>query len=208
MGELTGAFAVQDLEVYTKCLEQVGQDDATYRIDGVGADTELTGLDSLDVNQTEVEHRLDMLLVHGVVLDHTTQFLHGSVVEVFLLGNSQYLSTVGCSQELTLAVEQLQRVPLCGVVRGGDDDTTVGLVPAYCQLGGWCGSQTNINHFVAHADKRATDNVAYHGTRDAAITAYNDFLSVDKRGVCRCEFHDVQGVERVTRMSADSTADT
>ena len=49
MGKLTGAFAVQNLEIHTQCLEEVGQDDATNRVDGVGADTELAGLDSLDI---------------------------------------------------------------------------------------------------------------------------------------------------------------
>ena len=36
---------------------------------------------------------------------------------------------------------------------------------------------------------------------------YNDFLSVDKRGVCRGELHDVQWVQRVACMSAYRSAD-
>ena len=57
-----------------------------------------------------------MTLVHGVVVDDAAQLLDGGVVEVLSLGNAQYLGTVGCCQELAFAVEQLQGVPLCGVV--------------------------------------------------------------------------------------------
>ena len=57
-----------------------------------------------------------MTLVHGVVVDDAAQLLDGGVVEVLSLGNAQYFGTVGCCQELAFAVEQLQGVPLCGVV--------------------------------------------------------------------------------------------
>ena len=208
MGKLTGAFAVQDLEIHTQCLEEIGQDDATNRVDGVGADTELAGLDSLDIYQTEVKHRLDVLLVHGVVLDDTTQLLNRSVVEVLFLGNSQYLGAVGSGQELALAVQQLQGVPLGGVVAGGDDDTAVGLVPAYSQLGCWRGGQTDIDDLVSHANQCAANDVAHHGARDTSITTNDNLLAADECGIGRCELDNVQRIQCVTRVATNGATDT
>ena len=49
MGKLSRAFTVQYLVVYIQCLEKLGQNDATHAVDGVGADTEVTFADSLNV---------------------------------------------------------------------------------------------------------------------------------------------------------------
>ena len=162
MGKLTCAVAIEYLIVNAKRLEELGQDDTANAVDGIGADTELTLLDSLDVGQTQVKHRLHMTLVHGVVHHDTSQLFNGSIVEVLGLGDSQYLSTIGSRQELTIAVEELQGIPLCGIVRGSNDNATVGLVPANGQLGGRRGGQANIDNLVAHANEGAADHVTHH----------------------------------------------
>ena len=131
MGKLSSALAVEHLELHAEGLEQLGQDDASHAVDGVGADTEVATTDGLGVHQSEVEHRLNMSLVHRVVLHYPTQLLHGSIVEVFGLSDAEHLSTVGSGEELALAVQQLQGVPLCRVMASGNDDTAVGLVPAH-----------------------------------------------------------------------------
>ena len=49
MGEVACALTVKNHIVYTQCLEQLRQDDATYRIDGIHTHTELALADSLAV---------------------------------------------------------------------------------------------------------------------------------------------------------------
>ena len=208
VGELSCALAVQNLVVDAQCLEQLGQDDAANGVDGVGTDAELAGLDSLDISQTEVEHRLHMTLVHGVVPHDAAQLLDGCIVEVLSLSNAQHLCAVGSRQELAIAVEQLQGVPLRGVMRCGDDDAAVGLVPAYGQLCGRCRGQPDVDDFVAHADECAADDVAHHGSADTSVASDDNLLATDECGVGRCKLHDVQRIERVARLSADGTTNT
>ena len=104
-----------------------------------------------------------MALIHRVVHDHAAQLLHGSVVEILFLGNTQHLGSVSSSKEFAFAIQQFQCVPLCGVVAGSNDDATVGLMPTHGQFGSRCRGQTDVNNFVAHAHKSAANHVAYHG---------------------------------------------
>ena len=67
VSEVACALAVEYLVVYAKCLEQVGQDNATNRIDGVNANAELARLDGIDIYKLESKHRVDVALIERIV---------------------------------------------------------------------------------------------------------------------------------------------
>ena len=117
-----------------------------------------------------------MATVHGVVLTVVSDVVNVGIVEVFGLGNLQYLLALDLVEELTLAVEQLQRVPLARVMAGGDDDATVGLEPTYGKFGSGGGGEADVDNVVAHADKGAANNAAHHFTRDACVAADDDAI--------------------------------
>ena len=67
MGKVACTLAVENLVVDTQLLEQLGQDDASYRVDGIYADAELALADSLAVDKFQTQHRVDVALVIAVV---------------------------------------------------------------------------------------------------------------------------------------------
>ena len=125
MGEVACAVAVQYLVVDTQCLEELGQDDAAYRIDGIGTHAETSLLDSLQIGQLQLEHCIDMATVVCIVDDALSELVDLGILKLLFLGHTEHFGTVGSSEELALAVKQLQGIPLTGIVRGGDDDTTI-----------------------------------------------------------------------------------
>ena len=116
MGEVARALAVENLVVDAEGLEELGEDDAADRIDGVGTDAELALVDGLAVNEFQLEHCVDMATVIGVVYGAGTELVYLGVVEVFSLCHAQHFGAVGSGQELALAVEQFQGIPLAGIV--------------------------------------------------------------------------------------------
>ena len=162
MGKVACTLAVENLVVDTQLLEQLGQDDASYRVDGIYADAELALADSLAVDELQTQHRVDVALVIAVVDGAGAKFVDLSIVEVFFLGHAQNLSAIGSREEFALAVEQLQGVPLTGVMRGGDDDAAIGTCHADCQLSGRRCGIADIDDVVAHTHQGSNDDVAHH----------------------------------------------
>ena len=222
VGEVARRLAVENRVFHTQLIEQLGQDDTTHRVDGVHTHTEMRLLDGIFVHQAKRHDFVDVPLVGLIAIDVMPQVLHVGIFEVLLLGNLQHLGAVLRRQELTLAVQQLQGVPLTWVVRGGDDDATVGTQPLNSQLRRRRGGEADVHHVVAHAHDGATHHIIDHHTRDAGVAADNNGRAVlieigilsqsaiptDERGVGRCELHDVKRIERVARATADGSANT
>ena len=66
-GELARTLTVEYLIADAERLEQLGQDDAADGVDGIGADAEVALADGIDVSQPQLEHAVNVALVHGVV---------------------------------------------------------------------------------------------------------------------------------------------
>ena len=175
MSKVTGAFAIQNFEIHAKRLEQLGQDDTANRVDGVSTDTELAFGNSLTVHQFQIKHGVDMTLVISIIDGTGTQVVNFCIVKILCLSHTEHLSAIGSCKELALTVEQLQSVPLSGVVRCGNDDTAISASHAYSQLGSWGRSITNIYDIVAHTHKGTHYNVTNNKAGDTTITA-NDYL--------------------------------
>ena len=134
------------------------------------------------------------------------------IVEL-LLGHSQHLLALGIGEELAAAVEQLQGVPLPGVVRRRDDDATVGPVHDDSHLGPGRRAEARIDHVGTAGEQRALDQVGDHFPRDAGVAPDdNDGLAaLGARGnqphVGRGELHDIGRRQVLARRASDRTAD-
>ena len=126
MGKVACAVAIENLVIDTQGLEQVREDDAAYGVDGIDTDAELALLDGLEVGELQTQHGVDVALVVRIVDDDLAEMIDVGIVEILTLGNGKHFGTIGSRKKLSLAVEQLQGIPLTGVMRGGDDDTAIG----------------------------------------------------------------------------------
>ena len=214
MVEISVRDAVQNLVFHSESFEKIRQYDAAHRVDGVYAYFEMCVPDCLSVYESEVEHRVDMLLVERVVLLVVAQVVNVAIVEVFLLGNLKHFVAVSLCEELAFVVQQFQCVPLARVVAGCDDDTPGSLRHYNGKLRSRSGGKTDVEHVVAHANQCTAHHAANHLAADARVSAHNDGVAVrfsalaDECGVCRHEFHYVQRIQRVACLSAYRSADT
>ena len=163
MGKVARHVAVEELIAYAQSLKQFGQDKTSHAVDAVHTHGEACLANSIGIDQLQVQNGLDMAVVETVVHGDMSKCINVSIVEVFALSNLQHLVAVGSSEELALAVEQLQGIPLAGIVRGCDDDAAVGTAHAHGQLGGRCRGIADVNDVEAHAHQGAANNVAHHG---------------------------------------------
>ncbi len=62
--------------------------------------------------------------------------MHTSEVEVFGFGNSENFGTFASVEELAALVEELEGVPLYGVVRSREDEAATRVLAGHSQLGG------------------------------------------------------------------------
>ena len=118
--------------------------------------------DGLCVYERQSQHALDVATVKRIVYRIVTEMVYIGKLEVLALGNSQHFVAIILGQKFTFGIEELQCVPLTGIVAGRDDDTTIGLCPSDSQLGGRCGGQPDVDHIVAHAHERTAHNVGHH----------------------------------------------
>ena len=148
-----------------------------------------------------------------MVFDVAAQVLDVSIFEILTVGNGEDFTAIGSCQELSFGIEQLQRIPLSGVVRGCDDDAAVGTAHPDGQLGGGSCGKADVEDIVAHAHQRAADDLTNHGSGDTSVASDNDFIGFafavpsDERGISCCKLHDIQGIQGIPGCSADGTAD-
>ena len=76
------------------------------------------------------------MLFGEVVFGDVAELIHGGEVELPALGAVKDGLPLGGVQELSLLVEELERVPLAGVVRRGEDDATVRVREDHGHFGG------------------------------------------------------------------------
>ena len=71
-----------------------------------------------------------------VLMGHMSELIHFREREILRFGNSQHSFALGIIEELTLLVEQLEGIPLFGVMAGCEDDTACCLFAGNRQFGG------------------------------------------------------------------------
>ena len=116
MSKVARHLTIKELIADTQLIEQFRQHQATHRVDTVYTDLKASLFDSIHVHQFQVKDRLHMTVVKRVINSNMSQLINLSILEIFLLSNSQHLSTVSSSQELSLTIEQLQGIPLAWIM--------------------------------------------------------------------------------------------
>ena len=84
---------------------------------------EAGSLDSLDINERQCKNSINMLVIVRLVKTVFTECLNISIVELLGSSNAQNLLPLGCIEELTLLVKELEGIPLTWVVARCEDDT-------------------------------------------------------------------------------------
>ena len=113
-----------------------------------------------------------------------------------------------------MLVQQFQGVPLAGIMRGGQDDTTTSTLHHHSQFCGRRRGQVDIYHVPAHTHQGTYYDVLHHLAREARIAAYDDLVAIQlarfsyQGSVSRCEFHDVKRVQTLACLAADGAPDS
>ena len=149
-----------------------------------------------------------MATVVSIVDSKAAKMVYLCVVEVLSLSHTKHFSSIGSSEKFALAVKQLQGIPLTGVVRCGDDDTTISTCHTNGQLCGWSCGIANIYDIVAHTHKGSYDNIANHQTRHTTIAAYYHLTSTNELSIGCCKLNDIEWVESIASGTANGTTDT
>ena len=116
VGEVAIGFLVEELEAYTQAFEQLGQDDASHAVDAVDTNGEASLTNDIGINQSKVHDAVDVTLVETMVLQIFAQRVDIGILEILALSDGQHLGTIGSGKELALVVQELQCIPLTGVV--------------------------------------------------------------------------------------------
>ncbi len=213
VGEVAVGLAIEEGVAHPETVEELGKYDAPNGVDGVDDHTEMAVADGLHIHQIEREDGVDVARIEAVVLAVAAQMVHIGIVECLLGSDVEHGIAVVLGEELALMVEQLEGIPLTGVVAGGDDDATCRLTHADGKLGSGGSGKSDVEHIVAHPHQSAADYVAHHVARDARIASYDDVVTVrvamltDKLGIRRGELHNVQRVEGVAGLASDCAPD-
>ena len=118
--------------------------------------------DGFLIHEFEVEHRLYVFLVVRVVLMVMAEFVYFGIYKIFSFSNVKYFIAIFLCKELSLAVEQLECIPLSWVVAGGNNYAAGRFRHCHRQLRCRCSSHADVQHVVAHAHESSTDNVSNH----------------------------------------------
>ena len=155
-----------------------------------------------------------MLAVIILTQNDFADFVHLREVELHILRKRQNSLTLSIIQELTTLVQELQCVPLLGIVRSGDDDTAISLVTNHSHLRSGGSAETYVDNIHTTSEERSLDQIVHHLTRDSGITTHDDrkalsaIFLVHKTCIRSGKFHHIDRGQIITRHASDSTSDT
>ncbi len=183
MLEVACRLAVELVHVlHAEPLQQLGQDDAAHGVDCVYRHAEVCRAYRLNIDQRQSQHGVDVLSVVCVVLTVCAEPVDLGIVEVLGFGYRQHLVSFFLVQELTLLVQQLQRVPLLGVVRCRQDYAATGTFHRHCHLGRGRCRQTYVHDIPAHSHQCACHDITHHASRDACVATHDNPVVPDGTG--------------------------
>ena len=214
--KIAGGFAVQQGHLrHAELPEQLGNDDTAHGVHCVEGNSEVRTTNGFHVDKLELLDQFNVTLVVAVVLNETTEVVDVYKLISFGVGGTHHFAGFRRGKELSLFVEELEGVPLAGVVTGRDDHTTAGTFHGNGQFGRRRGSQTDVDHVEAHAHQRTADDLADHLTGDARIAADDDLATIfavhhffAQAGEGGHRFSNIYGVECVPAAATDRAAES
>ena len=176
-GEASGGLAVEGDDVaHAQGPEQFGHDDTAYGVDRINGHCEVGLADGLDIDEVHGKNLLDVAAHICCVGIYVTEFMHACEVEVFGLGDAEHFGTFGGVKEFAALVQELEGVPLYGIVRCGEDETAACVLAGDGEFGCRSGGKVDVDNIEAGAHEGAYDEVLDHRTGETCVAA--DRLSV------------------------------
>ena len=136
---------------YAQGLQQLGEDNAAYGVHAINCYMEIGLTDGFNVHQVQRQYAVYVFLVVSQVFAVGTKLVYLGIFKGFGFGDAEHFVAFFLIQELAFFVQQLQGIPLLGVVRGGKDDATVGTFHCYGQFGGRCRGKVDVYYIPTHA---------------------------------------------------------
>ena len=145
--------------------------------------------------------------------DHRPDPVHVAEFEILRLGHLLEGFAFGIGQKLAFFVEQLEGIPLLGIVGSRQDDAAVRLFEENGHFSGRRRGQPGVHHVHATGEQSAGYDAVHHFARDAGVPSY-DHLAVfltrefllQLAGVSRRKLDNVNGSERVADGAANGSA--
>ena len=213
MGELSGRFAVELHDFASQLPQQLGYDDAADGVHRIHDHLEAPPPHGFRIDQRQGQHPADMLVVVRLPRNDLADMVHIRENETLVFGQRQHPLALGVAQKFSLGIQELQGVPLAGVVRCGDDDAAVGPVRRNGQFGSRRSAESDVHYVRAATQQRAFDDVADHFARNTGVAAHDDFEPFpgcgfgDETHVGGGEFNDIERGEVLRRRAADRPPD-
>ena len=174
----------------------------------------MRGLDGGHVYCLKLEDGVYMLVREIVVFYHA-KVVYGGEIEVSAFCAVEDGLALHSCKELAVLVEELEGIPLAGIVAGGDDDAAVCLAESDGELRRGCAGKTAAHYVYAAGYEGAYHEVLHHLSAEAGVTAYDHLVAVSERllalleafAVSIGELNDVYGGEIVPGGASDSATD-
>ena len=191
---------------------QVGHNQTAHRVDAVNGHPKARRTNGVYIDGVQCQYLFNM--IGRVIGDgHTSQRLDTDKGESVRFGQPQHFAPLVRIQKFALRIQQFQRIPVCRIMAGGDDDASGRTLARYSQFYGRRGGHADVRHVKSHAREDACDNGFHHFAGDARIASNHNPLTrllrvpTDKGSVCRREFYDGQRVQSLCDRSADGSPD-
>ena len=215
VGKLPRGLAMDRHHFHIERFQEFGHSDATRRIHRIHGDLELGGANAGSVDQRQPKHMFHVVVQPPVFHGRLTSVVHLSKDQV-LFCKCQHPVPILAREKFSLFIQQLQRIPLFGVVGSRQNQPPLRLQRWHCNLHSGRGAEAQIHHIHAKGVQGPTDHIADPRTRDACIASNDDFGPPHFVGrpplpnpsaVPSCELCDVNGAQAVSPCSTHGAAD-
>ena len=215
MGEPPVGRAVHLDHLAPQFPEQYGHHDSSHRVDRIDDDAEPGPANRLTVDQRQGQHAVDMFAVVTAAKDDMPQRVHPGVIVGVVRRNSQHPFALGVAEELAARSEQLQRIPLPGIVAGRQNNPSVGSFARHGYLDRRRRGQPDIDHVDPAAAQRTRHDRGGHLARQASVASDDDpqaparpVVLPQPPAVSRRELDQVERRQIFAGRSANRTPDT
>ena len=215
MGKFACGLAVELDDIFhAESAEQLRDYDTANRVDSVDGYRKVGLGYGICVHKLKSEHLLDVTAVVGVVYIFMSEIIDFGKGVFAAFGYAQHLFALCVVEKFAFLVEELEGVPLLGVVAGCDDDASDRAFLHYSYLCCRSRGQTDVDHIHAHGCEGAGDEIADHGAAQTCVATHYDGarvargITADKCCVSGCKLYNVQRREAFAGCAAYGAAYT
>ena len=133
--------------VYAEFLQKLWQHDSANRVHAVDNDLEIGSLYCIEIEDFHLQNHVDVAVFVVGNLGFLAKVVDVVISKVFRFGNCKHVLAFLVGEEFAVAVEELQGVPLLGVVACRDDDSAGSLFQDNSHFSGRRGCHTYIYNF-------------------------------------------------------------